>query len=1043
MSFPNFTFWSHLLANVGVEVCGLAALGFAAQCLFRSAVWKRAVWQMTVICLLLLPVSEWTGFGRGTAGYLFGHKRVVEKAPASGYPVFKSGIADGRLATNFVQPLAPARPAVWWPGWFWLGGALLVLGRMAAAQVLLLALRFRREKIVSQSLRERVAFVARSVGLRRKVSLLWMPQSISPMAFGILRPSIGLPPGFETKLRSTEQEAVLAHELAHLAALDPLWFLLADFATAWLWWHPLAWWVRRSLHGAAELAADEATAMVPDGPGALADCLVTLGKEMTASRGWSWVGINGGFRSNLGKRVERLMRMSGDAKRPFAGWAGTVAKLSVTILVVPTIVLLFGSFQSAHAQKEESWRGQLLQSWNSSPGAVLVLAALDDAQSKKEDIATPPRRKVDIATRVTNGKLLYEMHKFDEAETILLQVIKDEPTNRSAPYYLDLIKEARYMAQRRQQPAAGSNSSPQSAEDHPSPSTKWYGSPIPNSTGTSNLSIDDIYWTKDNPVPSSALASNLVYTSQRGNIATRVQNGKLLFEMGKYDEAEAILLQVIKDETTNHSAPYYLDLIKEARYMDGARRRQEEFRQQPTPNPLDSNLVYTTKGRQFILSKLTNIIMDEVSFDLPLKDALLKVRNESRKLDPDGVGVNFMINQDVEGPTSSTNNPTAGAHQAKDIGVDVTIKISPPLRNLRLEDVLDAITKVADSPIRYTVEDYAVVFSPGRSEPDSDLVLYNKTFRVDSKVFLQGLQKVTDVHLEYSPQNGSSLVTNTTLSAHQLVSDYFASLGVDLTPPKAVFFNDRLGELLVRATLADLELIEPAIEKLNRTPPQVTIETRFVELSQTESQGLGLNSYLGSTPLSNGVVRPKAGAVPPIPTPSNLANPSGIFLGPSTIVLGTTTNTSTSRVVAATTLNGILSDPEFRLLLNAIEHSTGADILAAPKVTTLSGRQAHLGVPDANNGVGLDVIVEVGPDGFALQTAVVASIKRGAQTWEFSASHKIWDGQTLVFSGVMTNQPAGVRKEMMVFVTPTIIDPAGNRVHTEDDLSKRTGIPDQ
>ncbi len=943
MSFPNFTFWSHLLTTVGIEVCCLAALGFAAQRFFHSAVWKRAVWQMTVICLLLLPVSEWTGFGRGTASFLFGHKQVVEAASVADNPVFKSGIAAGQLTTAFMQPIAPARPAVWWPGWVWLAGAVLVLGRMAAAQVLLLALRLRREKIVIQSLRERVAFVAKSVGLRRKVSLLWMPETISPMAFGIFRPSIGLPPGFEAKLRETEQEAVLAHELAHLAALDPLWFLLADFATAWLWWHPLAWWVRRSLHGAAELAADEATALVPDGPGALADCLVSLGKEMTASRGWSWVGINGGFRSNLGKRVERLMRMSGGTRRPLAGWAGAVAKLAATILVVPTVVLLFGSFQSAHAQKEDSWRGQLRQSWNSSPGAVLVLAALDDAQSKKEDIATPPRRKVDIATRVTNGKLLYEMHKYDESEAILLQVIKDEPTNRSAPYYLDLIKEGRYMDRTRQGEAAGKGGI-QSAESDSNMPSKWYSLPVPNLS-------------------------------------------------------------------------------------------------------LASNIVYTTQARQVILSKLTNIIMDQVSFDMPLKDALLKVRNESRKLDPDGIGVNFMINQDVEGPTSSTNDPTAGAHQAKDIGVDVTIKISPPLRNLRLEDVLDAITKVADSPIRYTVEDYAVVFSPKAPETIPGLVLYNKTFRVDPTVFMRGVQKAMGVRpdLGPQPQRGAGYVTRTnrTQETHQLVADYFAESGVDLSPPKAVFFNDRLGELLVRATLEDFKVIESAIEKLNWRPPQVTVETRFVELSQTESRALGLNWYFGSTLLSNGVTGLKAGTAPPTQDASTFATPRGIF--PATITLAPATKPSTpgSVVVTATALKGILSDVQFRLLLNAIEHSTSADILAAPKVTTESGRQAHLGVAAGNNGVGLDVIVEVGPDGFAIQTAAIASIKRGAQTLQFRASNRSWDGQTLVFSGVMTNQAPGAQKEMLVFVTPTIIDPAGNRVHTEDDVAKRTGIPDQ
>jgi hypothetical protein len=38
------------------------------------------------------------------------------------------------------------------------------------------------------------------------------------------------------------------------------------------------------------------------------------------------------------------------------------------------------------------------------------------------------------------------------------------------------------------------------------------------------------------------------------------------------------------------------------------------------------------------------------------------------------------------------------------------------LSNVRLTDVLDAVVKVADHPIRYTITDYAVVFSLGEPE---------------------------------------------------------------------------------------------------------------------------------------------------------------------------------------------------------------------------------------------------------------------------------------------------------------------------------------
>jgi beta-lactamase regulating signal transducer with metallopeptidase domain len=917
MSFPNFTFWSRLLATVGVEVCCLAALGFVAQFFFRSAVWQRAVWQITMICLLLIPASELTGLGRGMAGFLFSQKRVVENAVESGVTPVKSQVAASPVTVSLNRHEVATQTQVSWPGWLWLAGALIVLGRMAAAQVLLLMLRWRREKITDPSLHDRVEHVAKCVGLRRKVSLLRMPQAISPMAFGILRPTLGLPPGFETKLSATEQDAVLAHELAHLAALDPIWFLLGDFVCALLWWHPMAWWTRRSLHGAAELAADEATALVPEGPSALAKCLVSLGKEMTAARGWGWVGINGGFRSNLGKRVERLMQMSSGARRQLAGWLGVAARIAMTILVVPTIVLLFGSFQSVHAQREDSWQYQFEESWRQSPARVLLLARRDDDP------------KPYVTNEVESAKALHESGREGE-------------------------------------PAAEVNQ-------------------------------------------------------------TEIQNAKLLYEMGKYDEAEAILRQVKKDDASYRAARYYLDLIKEARYVGQT---------SPIPNATAlANLNYTTKTRQRILSKLENIKLDRVSYDLPLKKVLLLLFKESQRLDPDGFGVNFMI--------------------IPDIGDAVTIRISPPLNNLLLIDVLNAIVMGADRPIGYTVNDYAVIFGP--SQPQDQLL--TKTFRVDPNTFMQSLKKLVrtggnsansnagagtqidddarrpgDGHDDLGgpviPPTHLKIVTktNSTLEAHQMVRDYFAACGLDLSPPKNIFFNDRLGVLLVRASAQDLEIVQEAIEMLNMARRQLIIEAKFVELSQEETGRLGLDWDLGSTLTNNGAIGLRGGTAPSSQGPRSTSNQSGIFLEPGAL--------------GASTVNGVMSDAESRIFINRIEQRTGADILTLPKITTESGRQAHVGVSDGHKGPTIDVIAEVGPDGFSIQTTAIASINTGHKPWQISASSKVWDGQTMVFSEMRTNQPSGASEETLVLVTLRIIDPAGNPVHSDEEISKRSGTPE-
>ena len=86
---------------------------------------------------------------------------------------------------------------------------------------------------------------------------------------------------------AARQDSMLAHELAHLAAHDTCWCLLADAATAVLWWHPGVWWLRRQMHLASEMAADEASLLVADGPRVLAECLVELGTRLAAPACWA------------------------------------------------------------------------------------------------------------------------------------------------------------------------------------------------------------------------------------------------------------------------------------------------------------------------------------------------------------------------------------------------------------------------------------------------------------------------------------------------------------------------------------------------------------------------------------------------------------------------------------------------------------------------------------------------------------------------------------------------------------------------------------
>ena len=363
-----------------------------------------------------------------------------------------------------------------------------------------------------------------------------------------------------------------------------------------------------------------------------------------------------------------------------------------------------------------------------------------------------------------------------------------------------------------------------------------------------------------------------------------------------------------------------------------------------------------------------------------------------------------------------------------------------------------------------------------------------------------------------------------------------------LDPPKNVFWNERTGMLMVRATLQDLDIIEQAIQVLNMSPPQVMIEAKFAEINQSDIKALGFDWWVGNALMGDGgKVGVQGGTAPSFGSPgtsTSQANPTGIFPTPP-IGTATTDGKITSGLrnsaPAVATVTGILTDPQFRVVIRAMEQREGVDVLAAPKVTTLSARQAQIklveiryivteldasqtsggggvttgGISSGGGGIGsivqpiaepfelgpvLDVVPYVSADGFTIQMTIIPTVKtfvgydtQSAQIFattvqsvggvaaaapivqptplpifrlrQVVTSAIVWDGQTVVLGGLIAEEIQKIKdkvpvigdlplvgrlftsesfdskkKNLVIFVTPTIIDPAGNRVHSEEEM---------
>lgn len=260
---PTFTVWLQLMGLLAVEAAVIIGIAAQLQRLTKSAAWRRTIWHACILSLLLLVVFEFTGIARGVFG---GMERKL--APATPLSV-KTSSAQPRVSTSQAEPLLQIHPefqpavtehatrntqprptakkssntvvisearSLLWLGLFWMAGAGVVIGRALISRIVLEIFRWQRKEIDNVDLRESVQALALRLGIRRRIWLIESAHVHTPVAFGLLRPTIGLPPQFVRKFNSAQQDAMLAHELAHLAGNDSFWYLLADILTAALWW---------------------------------------------------------------------------------------------------------------------------------------------------------------------------------------------------------------------------------------------------------------------------------------------------------------------------------------------------------------------------------------------------------------------------------------------------------------------------------------------------------------------------------------------------------------------------------------------------------------------------------------------------------------------------------------------------------------------------------------------------------------------------------------------------------------------------------------
>jgi beta-lactamase regulating signal transducer with metallopeptidase domain len=387
-------------------------------------------------------------------------------------------------------------------------------------------------------------------------------------------------------------------------------------------------------------------------------------------------------------------------------------------------------------------------------------------------------------------------------------------------------------------------------------------------------------------------------------------------------------------------------------------------------------------GRDEIEAALASVKLSGLHFvATPLPEVIEELDVRSRAADPTGRGFHFI----------SAFEP-AGTDEAP------RITWQQPIGDLPVTDILNRIVRSADRPLKYAVEDYAVVFqSAKRPEAPS---LFNRRFKVARLVLVPNLEREIGKAIGTNPPDAGAAL-GAYLARHGLS---FTNIQRDVAPPQdqpAIFYNDRTGILFVRATEPDLQKLETVLARINEsTPQQIQLETRILDVSADASGKLQLTS-----------------------------DTANIQTGPG-----------------GSSASFILRPADARKLMARLDAMPGVTQMAAPNIVTLSARQASIRIHPPNaasdsEDVALDLFPAVQADTGHIALTVVGfgpgntGGQKNPKPAAGEAPHVVYtnmegipDQYTAVLMGMTKTLPDGTQRYRILMITPTLIDMAGQPV---------------
>lgn len=432
----------------------------------------------------------------------------------------------------------------------------------------------------------------------------------------------------------------------------------------------------------------------------------------------------------------------------------------------------------------------------------------------------------------------------------------------------------------------------------------------------------------------------VVRVAQAAEAKSLYKEGVTLFKSGRLEEAKEKFQSVLDVDPLYEPARSKMRLLldTEARMLrrekiDVDRERVLEVEKKWAPPEEKSGLkeegievVRFKSGREKITEDKARQIIPEINFtDAHLKDVLQYLSRLS--------GVNIILDEDIFIQQKSGAQGVFIKSSEEEMTSD---RVTISLKNIPLIEALKYI--LAAKGLKYRIDEYAIIVSTAQrlNEVEMETRYYHLVSGIGS--FTEYIESEEGEEEFFTGEEETAKETRLT------IKDVLAQSGVPFPPGSKIFLDQRTGTLIIRNTPSNLKIIEDVLRILDVTPYQIEIEARFVQLKDNTAKELGLEWMITSGDFRFGHgrnMRWDSKTTDPVygryPDPKDLTGNQGVTRG-----LRYLSDSAGNPLGNILSLSGILTAPQFKMILHALNQSGDAKLVSAPKVTTLNNQRAQI-----------------------------------------------------------------------------------------------------